>query len=271
MKNALKQRILLLDGAMGSLLQQRMPAYRGLADELVLTQPEAIAQIHRSYIEAGADCITTCTFNSQFRPDICIEAARLARKIADEVVEKSGTRRYMLGDVGPMSPSITTEVLYRSYRAQMDALMQGGADALLIETATDLRVVETACRAAGDYPILVSMTPGKDGRMLSGHSIREFVEKVLRYNPIAIGMNCGYGADEIEPWIKEMYQTVAERCPLMCYPNAGLPNAQGVYSMAPDEWVARMCKIVEAYGISMAGGCCGTTPAHIRALAHAIK
>lgn len=278
---ALRHKILLLDGAMGSLIQARLPAYSGLADELVLTQPHVIAQVHRAYLDAGADCITTCSFNSHGRRDVNIAAARLARRVADEYTERTGVPRFVLGDVGPtnrmlsMSPDmnrpeyrdLTFAELRDAYRIQIQALMEGGADAVLIETATDTLNVKAALQAAEDYPVLISMTVSDaSGRILSGQTIEAFVESVMFARPLAIGLNCGYGAEGVLPWLRQMVRAVNGRCAVTCHPNAGLPNAQGGYDDTPEDMRRMMAPMVQEGWVRMIGGCCGTTPAHIAAL-----
>ena len=289
----LKQHILLIDGAMGSLLQARLPQYKGLADELVLRMPAEIAQVHRAYLEAGADCITTCTFNSHGNRHLCLAAAQLARKIAEEYTAKTGIPRFVLGDVGPtndmlsLSPdmnqptlrAIQFDELKEAYRVQIAALIEGGADAILIETATDtlnvkaaIQAYQTACAAlvppqGNAIPLLISFTiSDRSGRLLDGQTIEAFVESVLHAQPLAIGINCGYGAQGILPWLRQLHRAVAGRCAISCHPNAGLPNAMGSYDDTPEDMVRMMRPMIEEGIVNIIGGCCGTTPAHIRAL-----
>lgn len=284
---AMSERILLLDGAMGSLLQSRLPHYRGLADALVIDRPEEIAQIHRAYLAAGADCITTCTFSSHGNPQTNLQAARLARKIADQYTATTGQQRFVLGDIGPtdymlsMSPDLnrpeyracTFDTLREAYRIQIEALVEGGVDALLIETATDTLNVKAALWAAQQVaeqtgrtcPIIISMTVvDKSGRMLSGQSIEAFVETVIHAHPLAIGLNCGFGAEAMLPWLRQMHRAVAGRCLVTCHPNAGLPNALGEYDLTPEEMAMSIRSMMEEDLVNMVGGCCGTTPDFIR-------
>lgn len=286
-RQALTEHILLLDGAMGSLLQSRLPTYHGLADELVLTQPHHIRQIHRTYLDAGADCITTCTFNSHGRRDINLSAARLAREVADECAVRTGKPRFVLGDVGPtnqmlsMSPDLNRpeyrdlswEQLYEAYRVQIAALVEGGVDAILIETATDTLNVKAAIQAyldvceGGETELFISMTVSDaSGRILSGQTIEAFVESIIYAHPLMLGLNCGYGAQGILPWLRQMHRAVGGRCYLSCHPNAGLPNAMGEYDDTPEDMVRLMRPMLEEKMVRMVGGCCGTTPQHISAL-----
>lgn len=283
---AISQRILLLDGAMGSLLQSRLPHYRGLADALVIDQPQEIAQIHRAYLAAGADCITTCTFSSHGNPLINLYAARLARQVADQYTVTTGQQRFVLGDVGPTEYMLSTmhcaqpddgerafRMLAEAYRIQMEALLQGGADALLIETVTDIRNLRAALLAAEQLaqragampPMIVCMTvAGESGCMLSGHMIPMFVETALAAQPLAVGLNCGYGARAMLPYLRQMQEAVNQRCCLCCYPNAGLPNAEGRYGHTPDEMAQVIQTMIREGMLNMVGGCCGTTPEYIR-------
>lgn len=291
---ALSQRILLLDGAMGTLLQSRLPYYQGLADALVLQQPQEIAQIHRAYLAAGADCITTCTFNSHGKREINIRAAQIARRVADEYTATTGQQRYVLGDLGPtammlsMSPDLnrpdhrdcTFDTLAENYRIQIAALFEGGADAILIETATDTLNVKAALWAAEQVaeetgrpcPVMISMTVvDKSGRTLSGQTIEAFVESVIYAHPLSIGLNCGFGAEAILPWLRQMHRAVAGRCHVSCHPNAGLPNAVGQYDQTPDD-MARIIRTMVAEGlVRMVGGCCGTTPDFIRSFRNVLN
>lgn len=288
-QQAIAERILLLDGAMGSLLQTRLPDYHGLADDLVVKKPHTIAQVHRAYLEAGADCITTCTFNSHGRREVNLLAARLARKVADEYTEKTGIKRYVLGDVGPtdkmlsMSPdmnhpadrAITMAELREAYRIQISALIEGGADAILIETSTDTLNVKAALMAAEQaaeeqgqqVPVMISLTVSdKSGRLLSGQTVEAFVESVIYAHPLSIGLNCGFGAEGLLPWLRELKRATEGRCLTTCHPNAGLPNAFGEYDDGPEQMAAMMRLMIDEGLVRMIGGCCGTTPEHVKAM-----
>ncbi|MBR4708672.1 MAG: methionine synthase [Bacteroidaceae bacterium] len=296
LQECLSNRVLLLDGAMGSLVQQSVPEYKGLPDILTVERPEVIRDIHRQYLEAGADIITTCTFNAQrlslkdaavYREglvrDINLAAARLAREVADEYARESGRPRFVLGDVGPtakmlsLSPDISLpsfrdlafNQLKDIYREQIEALAEGGVDAILLETCTDVLNIKAAIAAMENIslPLMISMTVSDaSGRILSGQTIEAFVETVMYAHPLSIGLNCGFGADKILPWLRDMAKAVDGRCLLTCHPNAGLPNAYGGYDDTPDDMVRMMRPMLEEGLVRVIGGCCGTTPDHIRAM-----
>ncbi len=296
LREALEERVLLLDGAMGSLVQQMMRGYKGMPDLLVLSHPEVVSEIHRQYLEAGADIITTCTFNAQrlslknapeysdtLVRDINIAASRLARNMADEYTRRTGRKRYVVGDIGPTSKmlSLSPDIALPSfrdlefnqlrdiYREQALALKEGGVDAILLETCTDVLNVKAAVSALEglDVPLMISMTVSDaSGRILSGQTIEAFVETVMYARPLSVGLNCGFGADKILPWLRDMYKAVGGRCYLTCHPNAGLPNAYGGYDDMPEDMVRMMRPMVQEGLVNVIGGCCGTTPEHIRAM-----
>ena len=295
---AMGSRILLLDGAMGSLVQQMLPRYKGLPDLLTLTHPETIREIHARYLDAGADIITTCTFNAQrlslsgaegfqraWVHDVNVAAARIAREIADEYTIRTGQKRYVAGDIGPtakmlsLSPDIALpsfrdlefDQLKDIYGEQIAALCEGGVDALLVETCTDVLNVKAALAAAEGtgLPVMISMTVSDaSGRLLSGQTIEAFVESVMYAAPLSIGLNCGFGAEALLPWLRDMRKAVDGRCHVTCHPNAGLPNAYGGYDDTPRDMVRLMRPMLEEGLVSVIGGCCGTTPEHIQALGH---
>lgn len=296
LREALGERVLLLDGAMGSLVQQMMRGYKGMPDLLVLSHPEVVSEIHRQYLEAGADIITTCTFNAQrlslknapeysdtLVRDINIAASRLARNMADEYTRRTGRKRYVVGDIGPTSKmlSLSPDIALPSfrdlefnqlrdiYKEQAAALKEGGVDAILLETCTDVLNVKAAVSALEglDMPLMISMTVSDaSGRILSGQTIEAFVETVMYARPLSVGLNCGFGADKILPWLRDMYKAVNGRCYLTCHPNAGLPNAYGGYDDMPEDMVRMMSPMVQEGLVNVIGGCCGTTPEHIRAM-----
>lgn len=296
LREALKERMLLLDGAMGSLVQQMMRGYKGMPDLLVLSHPEVVSEIHRQYLEAGADIITTCTFNAQrlslksapeysdsLVRDINVAASRLARNMADEYTRRTGRKRYVVGDIGPTSKmlSLSPDIALPSfrdlefnqlrdiYREQAIALKEGGVDAILLETCTDVLNVKAAVSALEglDMSLMISMTVSDaSGRILSGQTIEAFVETVMYARPLSVGLNCGFGADKILPWLRDMYKAVGGRCYLTCHPNAGLPNAYGGYDDMPEDMVRMMRPMVQEGLVNVIGGCCGTTPEHIRAM-----
>ncbi|QIG43195.1 methionine synthase [Nocardioides anomalus] len=313
---ALEQRILVIDGAMGTAIQRDRPSeagYRGERfadwpsdlqgnnDLLTLTQPEIIAGIHREYLEAGADVLETNTFNAnaislsdygmdELAYELNVAAARLARGVADEFATEERPR-YVAGALGPttrtasISPdvndpaarNVTFDQLVAAYTTAAQALLDGGADLLLIETIFDtlnakaaIFAVESVFEQAGRrWPVIVSGTiTDASGRTLSGQVTEAFWDSVRHVKPLAVGLNCALGAKEMRPYIEEMAR-VADSF-VSCYPNAGLPNAFGEYDEAPEETAAIIEEFAQAGFVNLVGGCCGTTPAHIRAIAEAV-
>ena len=314
---ALNERILVLDGAMGTMIQrhglseadyrgQRFADWRsdvqGNNDLLSLTQPEIIGGIHRDYLRAGADLIETNTFSAQrislgdydmgdFAYEINVAAAELARAACDEVATESGRPRWVMGAIGPttrtasISPdvndpgarNISYDQLVEAYLEQARGLVDGGADALLIETIFDtlnakaaIFAVETLFEEQGRrWPVVISGTiTDASGRTLSGQVTEAFWYSVRHARPLAIGLNCALGADELRPYVAELSRLAD--CFVSAYPNAGLPNAFGEYDETPDQ----MASVVEEFAtsglINILGGCCGTTPDHIRAVAKCV-
>lgn len=316
---ALNQRILVIDGAMGTMIQQHEldeNAYRGQRfadhtqdlegnnDLLTLTQPDIIRDIHQKYLDAGADLIETNTFNANriSQADYLLEdlsyelnatAARLARSTADRQSIATPERpRFVLGALGPtnrtasISPDVTnpgyrnitfTE-LRDAYHEAIKGLIDGGADALIIETVFDTlncKAAITACldvfeELNGQLPLLISGTiTDQSGRTLSGQTLAAFWHSIRHAQPLAVGLNCALGASELQPYVQELSE-IAD-CPVFTYPNAGLPNELGGYDQTPDvmgEWLGRF---VEHGWLNLAGGCCGTTPDHIAAIARAVS
>jgi len=283
LREAFKERILLLDGAMGSLLM------KGNNDELSLSQPEKILDIHRRYIAAGVDVITTNTFSSQriSQHEYHLEeqivamnraAVRLARQAASEVTDR---QVYVLGDVGPTSKmlsmsddvndpaarAITFDELESAYLEQIQTLVDEGVDGILIETIFDTlnaKAAISACLKAGAPEILLSMTVSDaSGRTLSGQTVQAFVTSVLHAHPLAVGLNCGLGAEGLLPYLRQM--SACAPCYVSCHPNAGLPNQFGGYDDTPQEMVRQMQSFLDEGLVNMIGGCCGTTPEHIAA------
>ena len=284
LREAFNDRILLLDGAMGSLLM------KGNNDHLSLTDPKAILDIHRRYVAAGADVITTNTFSSQrisqhdYHLDEQIEAmnraaVRLARQAASEVRDR---QVFVLGDVGPTSKmlsmsedaedpaarSITFDQLETAYLEQILVLVEEGVDGILIETIFDTlnaKAAISACLKAGAPEILLSMTVSDaSGRTLSGQTVEAFVTSVMHANPLCVGLNCGLGADGMLPYLRQMSAFAPTF--VSCHPNAGLPNEFGAYEDSPEDMVRQMTPYLEEHLVNMIGGCCGTTPAHIAAM-----
>ncbi len=314
----LSSRVLLLDGAMGTMIQRHgfsEAEYRGERfadwgsdlqgnnDLLTLTQPDAISAIHRAYLEAGADLVETNTFNAQrisladydmvdLAYELNLASARLARDECDAMTALTPERpRYVAGALGPtnrtasISPdvndpgasNVTYEQLVAAYLEQANGLVDGGADLLLIETIFDtlnakaaIFAVETLFEERGRrWPVMISGTiTDASGRTLSGQVTEAFWNSVRHARPLLVGLNCALGADEMRPYLAEVAR-VAD-CFVSCYPNAGLPNAFGEYDEAPDQTAAIVQEFAESGLLNLLGGCCGTTPDHIAAMAAAI-
>lgn len=321
LRELLGRRILLLDGGMGSMVQQynlteadfRGELFRdhagqmqGNNDVLVLTRPDVVLDIHRRYLEAGADIITTDTFSSQRISQLeyglteSIDAlnraaVRLARQAAEEYMAKNPDKpRFVVGDVGPTSKmlsmsddvndpasrAITFDQLESAYMEQIRPLIEEGVDAILVETIFDTLNAKAAASAfekckedsikCKDFPeIMFSMTVSDaSGRTLSGQTVEAFVTSVIHTNPLSLGLNCGLGADGILPWLKRM--SAVAPCYVSCHPNAGLPNQFGGYDDTPADMIRKMQTFFEESLVNIVGGCCGTTPEHIAAMREAI-
>jgi 5-methyltetrahydrofolate--homocysteine methyltransferase len=313
----LKQRLVIFDGAMGTMIQrhhcseeqfrgERFKAWRsdlrGNNDLLVLTQPQIIAGIHRAYLEAGADVISTNTFNStaisqadygmqSLVGELNLEAARLARAVADEVSAKSGVQRYVAGALGPtnrtasLSPdvndpgfrNISFDELVAAYSDVTRALMAGGVDMILIETVFDTLNAKAALfavrqvfdEAGTELPIIVSGTiTDASGRTLSGQTTEAFWNSIRHAKPTVVGLNCALGGKQLRPYIEELSR-IADTY-VCAYPNAGLPNAFGEYDETADETAEVLREFAASGFVNMVGGCCGTTPEHIRAIVRAV-
>ncbi|WP_448608542.1 methionine synthase [Geodermatophilus sp. URMC 60] len=315
----LRQRILVLDGAMGTAIQRDRPdeaGYRGERfadwptdvqgnnDLLSVTQPGLVAGIHREYLEAGADLIETNTFNataislrdygmSDLAYEINLASARLARAEADAMTERTPDRpRYVAGALGPTSRTasispdvndpgarnVTFDELVEAYLEQADGLVDGGADVLLIETVFDtlnakaaVFALETLFEQRGRrWPVMVSGTiTDASGRTLSGQVTEAFWHSIRHVRPLLVGLNCALGAAEMRPYLAELSR-VADTF-VSCYPNAGLPNAFGEYDESPEETAAVLAEFADAGFVNVVGGCCGTTPAHIAAIAATVE
>ena len=303
----IKERILILDGAMGTMIQRyglQEEDFRGTQfvdvpglmkgnnDILCLTRPNVIADIHKKYLEAGADLITTCTFSSQrvsmadynvqeYCRDINLAAAKIARQLADEYTAKTPMKpRFVLGDVGPtnktlsISPdvnnpalrSLTYDELVDAYVEQMDALLEGGVDALLIETIFDslnakaaIYASEIAMEKVGKkVPLMLSITVSDTaGRTLSGQTLEAFLASVQHADIFSIGLNCSFGARQLKPFLKNL----ADKAPyyISAHPNAGLPNSLGLYDQTPEMMAEQVKEYVDEGLVNILGGCCGTT------------
>lgn len=312
-------RILILDGAMGTMIQkynlseadfrgnrftEQPGLMKGNNDLLCLTSPHIIQEIHRKYLEAGADIIETNTFNAQrismadyhvqeYCREINLAAAKLARDIADEYTLKNPEKpRFVAGSVGPtnktcsMSPdvnnpasrSITFDELVEAYQEQMEALLEGGVDAILIETIFDtlnakaavFAATESMKRLGKEVPLMLSVTVADSGgRTLSGQTLEAFLASVQHAPIFSIGLNCSFGAKKLKPFLQQLVANAPYY--ISVYPNAGLPNSMGEYDQTPEEMAAEMKEYVDEGLVNIIGGCCGTTEAYIAQYAGLVK
>lgn len=294
LKAEMRKRVLVLDGAMGALLQAHDKS--GNLDALCLTEPELVADIHREYLEAGADIIETNTFNSNRLSqqaygmasqvaDINMAAARIARGAVRAFAARhpGSPPRFVAGAMGPTALSASAApgsgrhvpfgTLTDAYAEQAAALILGGVDALLVETAFDLRNIQAALegislanRGEGSrVPFMVSMTMSPaSGKLLSGHTPTEALATLSGYGPLAMGFNCCSGPRGLDSLVKELAEV--SPFPVILYPNAGLPDSQGHYSESPESFSSHLRPLLKAGYLNIAGGCCGTTPEHIRVL-----
>ena len=308
------KRILIKDGAYGTMIQaRRLPSadycagldllkdQRGNNDLLNLTQPEIVRSICESFAEAGADVLATNTFNANaisqsdygaeaLVPRINEAAARLTRAVADRHSGKDGKPRWVAGAIGPtnktlsLSPNVN-DPAYREvdfdqvkavYREQVDALVAGGVDFILIETVFDtlnakagiMATLEAEQALGRELPLMVSMTlTDLSGRNLSGHTVEAFWASVRHARPLTIGLNCSFGAAQLRPHLAALSATADAL--VMAYPNAGLPNELGEYDEAAEQTAAQVREWVDSGLVNVVGGCCGTTPQHIAAIAGA--
>ena len=311
MQELVRRRILILDGALGTMIQkynlseeifrgERFKEFpgqmKGNNDLLCLTAPHIIRDIHRRYLEAGADIIETNTFNAQrismadYQVEDCcreinLAAAKLARELADEYTDKNPEKpRFVAGSVGPtnktcsMSPdvnnpafrAITFDELVEAYQEQMEALLEGGVDAILIETIFDslnakaaiyaaMKAMEKVCRKV---PLMLSITVADTGgRTLSGQTLDAFLASVEHAPIFSIGLNCSFGAKQLKPFLQQL----AKRAPyyISAYPNAGLPNSLGEYDQTPEDMALEVKEYLDEGLVNIIGGCCGTTEAYI--------
>ena len=316
-RDSIKERILILDGAMGTMIQGykltekdfrgnlellQMLNYQGNNDMLNLTRPDIIEDIHRRYLKAGADIISTNTFSAQrisqadyhmedFSYDIALQGARLARKCADEY-STTNKPRFVAGSIGPtnktcsMSPDVsdpakrdlTYDSLFNAYSEQVEAMIKGGIDAILIETIFDTLNAKVAIdaslsemRKVGiDLPIMLSVTiTDLSGRTLSGQTLEAFLASISSYPIFSVGLNCSFGAEQMRPYIKEL----ASKAPyyISIYPNAGLPNSMGEYDETAEIMVPQMQTYVDEGLVNIIGGCCGTTDEFIAGYTEIVK
>ena len=304
---SLENRILVLDGAMGTMIQKhsltevdyRGDVFCGCGSELRgnneclnLTRPDIIKSIHREYIKAGADIIETNTFSANrisqaeyscgdFAGRMAFEGARLAREVADECDREI----WVAGSIGPTSKSLSLspdvsdpsfraysfDQMKDAYQEQIEALVKGGVDLILIETCFDALNVKAALATCQQYdiPVMVSVSVGdRSGRTLTGQTLEAFYTSVKHGGLISFGLNCSLGAAELTPLIEDMNSWC--RCAVSCYPNAGLPNEMGGYDQSPAEMASQVREMASRGLVNIVGGCCGTTPEHIRAIADAV-
>ena len=319
LRKILDKRIMIIDGAMGTMIQRyklseedyRGEQYKshphplkGCNDLLSFTQPHIIEEIHKKYLEAGADIIETNTFNGtsismadyhleHLAFDLNFHSAKIARKAADEFTAKNPDKpRFVAGALGPtnktasLSPdvndpgyrAITFDELVKAYSEEVRGLVDGGADIIMVETIFDTLNSKAALYAIMEYfddnnielPLMISGTiTDASGRTLSGQTTEAFYNSVSHSNPLSVGLNCALGADLMRPYIEEMSNVAA--CNVSCYPNAGLPNAMGEYDESPEHMASIIKSFADAGFLNIVGGCCGTTPDHIKAIAETVK
>ena len=316
---ALKNRILVLDGAMGTMLQRHnfseedfrgerfkdFPySLKGNNDLLSLTQPQAIREVHKLYFEAGADIVETNTFSGttigmadyhleDLVYELNFESAKIAREVADEFTAKNLDKpRFVAGSIGPtnrtasMSPdvndpgfrAVTFDDLRIAYKQQVEALLDGGVDLLLVETIFDTLDAKAALFAIEevkderkiDIPIMVSGTiTDASGRTLSGQTVEAFLISISHIPLLSVGFNCALGAHQLKPYLKQLAHNTSFN--ISAHPNAGLPNAFGQYDETPKEMRAQIKEYLDENLINIIGGCCGTTPEHIKLIAEVAK
>ncbi|EGD57653.1 methionine synthase (B12-dependent) [Novosphingobium nitrogenifigens DSM 19370] len=309
------KRILITDGAFGTEIQRRglteadyagslglSHDQKGNNDILALTRPEVPEAIHRAYFEAGADIAETNTFSANrisqadygaehLVRDINVASARLARRVADEFTARDGRPRFVAGAIGPtnktlsLSPDVNDpgyreidwDTLVDVYAEQATALVEGGADFILVETVFDtlnakaaIMAVRQVERTLGrEVPLMLSMTlTDLSGRNLSGHTVEAFWYAVRHARPVTVGLNCSFGASQLRPHVRTLSE-IAETL-IMIYPNAGLPNELGQYDEAPRTTAGLVGEWAEHGQVNVLGGCCGSTPDHIAAMAQAV-
>jgi 5-methyltetrahydrofolate--homocysteine methyltransferase len=315
----INKRILILDGAMGTMLQRynfseedfrgerfaNFPhSLKGNNDLLSLTQPQAIAAIHAQYFEAGADIVETNTFSGttigmadyhleDLVYELNFESAKIARQVADEFTANNPEKpRFVAGSIGPtnrtasMSPdvndpgfrAVTFDELKVAYKQQVDALIDGGVDLLLVETIFDTLNAKAALFAIEevkeerniDIPIMVSGTiTDASGRTLSGQTVEAFLISISHIPLLSVGFNCALGAKQLKPYLKQLSHNTSFN--ISAHPNAGLPNAFGQYDETPAEMQAQIKEYLDENLINIIGGCCGTNPDHIKLIAEVAK
>jgi 5-methyltetrahydrofolate--homocysteine methyltransferase len=309
------ERILLTDGAFGTQIQNWKLAeadyagtlalshdQKGNNDILALTRPDVPDTITRAYLSAGSDIVSTNTFSANrisqadygaehLVRDINVASAQIARQAADDHAAADGRPRFVAGAIGPtnktlsLSPDVNDpgfreidfDTLKTVYREQVDALVEGGCDFILIETVFDtlnakagiMAVLEAEQAAGRAVPIMLSMTlTDLSGRNLSGHTVEAFWHAVRHARPLTIGLNCSFGAQQLRPHVRTL-SAIADTL-VMVYPNAGLPNDLGEYDELPEQTAALVREWADAGQVNILGGCCGSSPAHIAAMASAV-
>lgn len=314
-QDELKHRILVLDGAMGTMLQRNkfeeedfrgkrfvdFPyPLKGNNDLLSITQPEAVKAVHRAYFTAGADIVETNTFSGtkigmadyhleDLVYELNYQSAKIAREVADEFTDKP---RFVAGSIGPtnrtasMSPdvndpgfrAVTFDELRVAYKEQVEALIDGGSDLLLVETIFDTLNAKAALFAIEevkeerkiDIPVMVSGTiTDASGRTLSGQTVEAFLISIEHIPLLSVGFNCALGADQLKPYLKRLSQNTSLN--ISAHPNAGLPNAFGQYDQTPEEMQQLIREYLQENLVNIVGGCCGTTPEHIKLIAEVAK
>ncbi|MDC6365803.1 MULTISPECIES: homocysteine S-methyltransferase family protein [Flavobacteriaceae] len=318
-KDILQQRILVLDGAMGTMLQrykfeeedfrgERFKDWghplKGNNDLLSLTQPEAIAEVHRKYFEAGADIVETNTFSGttiamadyhmeDLVYELNYESAKIAKKVAEEFTAKEPNKpRFVAGSIGPtnktasMSPdvndpgfrAVSFDELRVAYKQQVEALLDGGSDLLLVETIFDTLNAKAALFAIEEVkeernieiPVMVSGTiTDASGRTLSGQTAEAFLISISHIPILSVGFNCALGAKQLVPHLEVVSAKTGYA--VSAHPNAGLPNAFGEYDETPEQMASQIKEYVEKGLVNIVGGCCGTTPEHIKEIADLVK
>lgn len=318
-EDILNERILVLDGAMGTMLQrykfeeedfrgERFKDWpsdlKGNNDLLSLTQPKAIADVHRAYLDAGADIIETNTFSGttiamadygmeELVYELNYESARIAKQVAQEYTEKDPSKpRFVAGSMGPtnktasMSPdvndpgyrAVSFDELRKAYKQQVEALLDGGADLLLVETIFDTLNAKAALFAIEEVkdernievPVMVSGTiTDASGRTLSGQTAEAFLISISHIPILSVGFNCALGAKQLVPHLEVI--SAKTEFATSAHPNAGLPNAFGEYDETPEQMAAQIKEYAEKGLVNIVGGCCGTTPEHIKQIAEVVK
>ena len=312
--NDLKSRILVLDGAMGTMIQtykleevdfrgekfkDHKSPLKGNNDLLSITQPKIIKEIHRGYLNAGADIIETNTFSSTSiamedygLEDHVYELNYESAKIAKEVVSEFKENKYVAGSIGPtnktasMSPDVNDpgfraihfDELVKSYKEQVKGLYEGGSDILFIETVFDTLNAKAALMAIDNYfeennisiPVMLSGTiTDKSGRTLSGQTVNAFLISISHFPLLSVGFNCALGTKDLKPYMKRLSDNT--NFFTSSHPNAGLPNAFGEYDQSPENMVEQMREFLDENLVNIIGGCCGTTYDHIKLLAEEVK